>query len=63
MAVIADAWHQRSDVVTSVAALAGIIGRVDRADRLWSHADSWAAMAASIWLAGTGPVAARSDAP
>lgn len=53
MALVADAWHQRSDVVTSVAALAGIIvawiGGPD-----WSHADSWAAMAASLWLVGTG---------
>ena len=52
-AVIADAWHQRSDVVTSVAALSGItvawIG-----GPAWSHADSWAAMLASIWLFGTG---------
>jgi cation diffusion facilitator family transporter len=53
LAVIADAWHQRSDVVTSVAALLGItvawIG-----GPAWSHADSWAAMAASLWLMGTG---------
>src|SRR5208337_1543213 len=41
LAVVADAWHQRSDVVTSVAALLGItvawIG-----GPAWSHADSWA---------------------
>jgi cation diffusion facilitator family transporter len=53
LAVVADAWHQRSDVVTSVAALLGItvawIGGPG-----WSHADSWAAMAASLWLIGTG---------
>jgi cation diffusion facilitator family transporter len=53
MAVIADAWHQRSDVVTSVAALTGIfvawIG-----GPAWSHADSWTAMLASLWLVGTG---------
>ena len=53
LAVVADAWHQRSDVVTSVAALMGItvawIG-----GPAWSHADSWAAMAASLWLMGTG---------
>ena len=52
-ALINDAWHQRSDVVTSVAALTGIafawIG-----GPAWSHADSWAAMAASVWLMGTG---------
>jgi cation diffusion facilitator family transporter len=53
LAVVADAWHQRSDVVTSVAALLGIavawIG-----GPAWSHADSWAAMASSLWLIGTG---------
>jgi len=53
LAIVADAWHQRSDVVTSVAALLGItvawIG-----GPAWSHADSWAAMAASLWLIGTG---------
>ena len=51
LAVIADAWHQRSDVVTSVAALAGIIAAWVWG---WADADSWAAMGASIWLAGTG---------
>jgi cation diffusion facilitator family transporter len=53
LAVVADAWHQRSDVVTSAAALIGIsvawIG-----GPAWNHADSWAAMAASLWLMGTG---------
>jgi cation diffusion facilitator family transporter len=53
LAVIADAWHQRSDVVTSVAALAGII-MAWAGGPAWSHADSWAAMAASLWLMGTG---------
>jgi cation diffusion facilitator family transporter len=53
LAVVADAWHQRSDVVTSVAALTGIIVAWIGGPA-WSHADSWAAMAASIWLAGTG---------
>jgi cation diffusion facilitator family transporter len=53
LAVIADAWHQRSDVVTSVAALAGII-IAWAGGPLWSHADSWAAMLASLWLMGTG---------
>jgi len=53
LAVIADAWHQRSDVVTSVAALAGII-IAWAGGPAWSHADSWAAMLASLWLAGTG---------
>ena len=53
MAVVADAWHQRSDVVTSVAALLGIIVAWIGGPA-WSHADSWAAMAASLWLIGTG---------
>ncbi len=53
VAVVADAWHQRSDVVTSVAALTGIIVACIGGPA-WNHADSWAAMAASIWLAGTG---------
>ena len=53
LAVVADAWHQRSDVVTSVAALTGIvISWVGGAG--YEHADSWAALLASIWLAGTG---------
>jgi cation diffusion facilitator family transporter len=53
LAVIADAWHQRSDVFTSLAALIGI-GVAWVGGPGWVHADSWAAMVASIWLAGTG---------
>ncbi|MCE0499626.1 MAG: cation diffusion facilitator family transporter [Methylacidiphilales bacterium] len=53
LAVVADAWHQRSDVVTSVAALGGIIVAWIGGPG-WSHADSWAAMLASVWLVGTG---------
>ena len=53
LVVIADAWHQRSDVVTSVAALGGII-IAWVGGPLWTHADSWAAMLASLWLMGTG---------
>jgi cation diffusion facilitator family transporter len=53
VAVVADAWHQRSDVVTSVAALTGIIVAWGGGPA-WSQADSWAAMAASLWLMGTG---------
>ncbi len=53
LAVMADAWHQRSDVITSVAALSGIlIAWVG--GPAWVHADSWAAMVASTWLVGTG---------
>ncbi len=53
MAVLADAWHQRSDAVTSIAALLGIIVAWVGGPA-WSHADSWGAMAASLWLIGTG---------
>jgi cation diffusion facilitator family transporter len=53
LAVLADAWHQRSDVVTSVAALTGIVVAWIGGPG-WSHADSWAAMLASLWLVGTG---------
>ncbi|MCE0522861.1 MAG: cation diffusion facilitator family transporter [Methylacidiphilales bacterium] len=53
LVVVADAWHQRSDVVTSVAALTGIIVAW-AGGPAWSHADSWAALAASVWLVGTG---------
>jgi len=53
LALIADAWHQRSDVFTSLAALIGI-GVAWIGGPAWSHADSWAAMVASVWLAGTG---------
>jgi cation diffusion facilitator family transporter len=53
LAVVADAWHQRSDVVTSVAALTGIIVAWVGGPA-WSHADSWSAMFASLWLLATG---------
>ena len=53
LAVIADAWHQRSDVFTSLAALIGITVAWIGGNK-WVHADSWAAMIASVWLAGTG---------
>ena len=53
LAVVADAWHQRSDVVTSVAALTGIVVAWVGGPA-WSHADSWAAMLSSLWLMGTG---------
>jgi cation diffusion facilitator family transporter len=52
-AVQADAWHQRSDAVTSLAALAGIVVAWTGGPA-WAHADSWAALLASAWLAGTG---------
>jgi len=53
VALMAEAWHQRSDVVTSVAALFGIVTAWIMGPA-WSHADSWAAMLASVWLIGTG---------
>ena len=53
LAVVAEAWHQRSDAITSVAALTGIIVAW-YGGPAYSHADSWAALAASLWLAATG---------
>jgi cation diffusion facilitator family transporter len=53
VAVMTEAWHQRSDVVTSVAALFGIIAAWIGGPA-WNHADSWAAMLASLWLVGVG---------
>jgi cation diffusion facilitator family transporter len=53
VAVMTEAWHQRSDVVTSIAALFGIIAAWIGGPS-WSHADSWAAMLASVWLVGVG---------
>ncbi len=53
LAVVAEAWHQRSDAVTSVSALTGIIVAW-YGGPAYSHADSWAALAASLWLAATG---------
>jgi cation diffusion facilitator family transporter len=53
MAVIADAWHQRSDAITSLAALTGIVTAWIGGPS-FSHADSWAAVLASVWLILTG---------
>ncbi len=52
-ALVAEAWHQRSDVVTSAAALTGILVAWIGGPA-WNHADSWSAMLASLWLIGTG---------
>ena len=56
--VKADAQHQRSDVVTSVAAFVGIavalIGSHFSPDPRWSSADDWAALFASVWIAWNG---------
>jgi cation diffusion facilitator family transporter len=53
LAVVAEAWHQRSDVVVSVAALGGITAAWIGGPG-WSQADNWSAMAASLWLMVTG---------
>jgi cation diffusion facilitator family transporter len=53
VAIMTEAWHQRGDVVTSVAALIGIVTAWIGGPP-WSHADSWAAMVASVWLVGVG---------
>jgi len=53
IAIVTEAWHQRSDMVTSITALAGIIISWIGGPA-WVHADSWAAMIASVWLVGVG---------
>jgi cation diffusion facilitator family transporter len=53
VAIVTEAWHQRSDVVTSIAALAGITIAWLGGPK-WAHADSWAAIVASVWLIGVG---------
>jgi cation diffusion facilitator family transporter len=53
VAVMTEAWHQRGDVVTSITALIGILAAWIGGPG-WSHADSWAAMVASVWLVGVG---------
>ena len=46
-AVRADAWHHRSDAITSVAAFIGISISII-GGRGWEPADDWAALAASV---------------
>jgi len=57
-AVKADAQHQRSDAVTSIAAFLGIsvalIGSRISPDPRWSSADDWAALFASAWITWNG---------
>jgi cation diffusion facilitator family transporter len=53
VAIMTEAWHQRGDVVTSIAAFIGIVTAWIGGPH-WSHADSWAAMVASVWLVGVG---------
>ena len=46
-AVHADAWHHRSDALTSLAAFVGISLALWKGQR-WASADDWAALAASV---------------
>ena len=52
-AVKADAWHHRSDAITSTAALIGI-GVAVWGGRGWERADDWAALLASFVIASNG---------
>lgn len=53
LAVRADAWHHRSDALTSLAAFVGIaVARLGGPG--WESADDWAALAASGVIAGNG---------
>ena len=49
-AVHADAWHHRSDAITSVAAFVGISVALWKGDG-WESADDWAALAAAAVIA------------
>lgn len=46
-AVLADAWHHRSDAITSLAAFVGISLALWKGQR-WASADDWAALVASV---------------
>jgi cation diffusion facilitator family transporter len=52
-AVKADAWHHRSDALTSAAALVGI-GIAVWAGPGWESADDWAALLAAVVIAANG---------
>lgn len=52
-AVIADAWHHRSDAISSLAAFIGI-GIALLGGRGWEAADDWAALAAALVVAVNG---------
>jgi len=52
-AVQADAWHHRSDAITSAAAFVGIAIALWGGPG-WESADDWAALAASFIIAGNG---------
>ena len=52
-AVAADAWHHRSDVITSLAAFVGIsVALVG--GKGWEQADDWAAIVAALVIGGNG---------
>ena len=53
MAVKADAWHHRSDAITSAAAFIGISIALIGGDE-WAAADDWAALLASALIAWNG---------
>lgn len=66
-AILADAWHHRSDAITSSAAAIGISAALIGGAR-WAPADDWAAVAASAvilynaWKLMGGPVRELMDA-
>ncbi len=53
MALIADAWHHRSDVYSSLAALAGILGAVAGGPE-WHFLDDVASMIVSVFILKSG---------
>ena len=53
LAVKADAWHHRSDAITSAAAFIGIAVALWGGDD-WAEADDWAALLASLLIAWNG---------
>ncbi len=52
-AIKGDAWHQRSDAITSAAAFVGITIALVGGEKYWS-ADEWAALLASLVIAAGG---------
>ncbi len=60
VAVAADAWHHRSDAITSLAAFLGIAVALIGGPG-WEEADDWAAMVAAIVIAANGVTMLRSS--
>ncbi len=58
-AMLADAWHHRSDALTSIAAFVGISLALALGDG-WASADDWAALAACLVIAWNGVHLLRS---